>query len=172
MYRNNINKRTTVVIVGLILTIEMLGLSFLKERSFRELLHFLSFSVTVPPSFILHFQSFVYSLQPPVFSCLILCGACNSCPCLLSSLLVFFPTSLFTLLVSFISENICPFMQSFHFPTSLFLLSVARSTESNRGEKTKQELMCVSHQITTESKNEGVTHGDGDRKKSRFICLE
>lgn len=67
-------------------------------------------------------------------------------------------------------------MQSFYFPTSIFLLSVARSTESNREEKTKHELMCVSHQITTEGKNEGggegVTHGDGDRKKSRLICLE
>ena len=76
------------------------------------------------------------------FSCLLLPHPLAPHPCLpprLFPVLLFpLPHLAFAFLFSFLSENSHPFMQSFHFSTPHpFLLSGARSTESNRGEKTK-----------------------------------
>lgn len=98
---------------------------------------------------------------------------CSFPPCPFTSLPP--PTSLEFFLVSFISENSRPFMQSFHFsfhPSPPFLLSVARSAEKNKRKKRVRESPDHNRKRGT---GEGVwgkaTRADGDWKEHAGVLF-
>lgn len=101
---------------------------------------FLSFPIQTPTS-----------SHPLVSSCLIHLPLTHASS---SSSLLFPPSSPphFAFLVSSLSENSHPFTQSFHFSTPLrsFCLELGQ-LKATEEKKQKQERVCVSHQITTES---------------------
>lgn len=145
----------------------------LEQLSFTELLRLLSSAVTFLTFFCLD-----PNIQPPhslVSSRLIHLPQCSfPLPALL---LLFLPPRRLSfswfLLYLKIAVHLCNHSIFFH-PSPPFLLSVARSAEKNKS-------VCVSHQITTEGKEQGrggegrggdkATRADGDWKEHASVLF-